>query len=432
MDVSSLPLNAQVRITTKNASYEGVLLPAEGDEVVLKLKSGYNVGLLRRNITGAEMLKEDVKQEAAKAPSLSQDESLPRVVVLHTGGTIASKVDYATGGVVAKFDPKELLGMFPEIGEVAFIESELVGNMQSEDFRFAHFNIVASKVLEHARKGANKFIVTSGTDFLHYLSTALSFILKDVPVGVVVVGAQRSSDRGSSDAGMNLACAASFLSTQDFMGVAVCMHASIEDDTCLILPGLNVRKMHSSRRDAFKPINRGPLAIVEYETRKVSLLEDLPQANDRSLPKELPLLDEDLKVGMVWTRPQFHPEELDVYDSFDGLVLVLSGLGHFPITAFDENCSVHERNRERLRHLATKIPIVAAVQTIYGRVDMDVYSPGRVLQDIGVVGNGSLMSPETAYIKLAWLLSNHRDDAKELFGTDLVGELGGSDANLYW
>ena len=123
--------------------------------------------------------------------------------------------------------------MFPELQEAAFIESELVGNMQSDDFRFAHFNIIANKVMEHAKNGVNKFIVTSGTDFLHYVSTALSFILKDVPVGVLVVGAQRSSDRGSSDAGMNLACATQFLATQDFKGVGVCMHASIEDDVFL-------------------------------------------------------------------------------------------------------------------------------------------------------------------------------------------------------
>ncbi|MBD3209701.1 Glu-tRNA(Gln) amidotransferase subunit GatD [Candidatus Woesearchaeota archaeon] len=432
MNIVSLPINAQIRISTKKASYEGLLLPKEGDEIVLKLKSGYNIGLLPKHITNAKVLEKPKKKEPAEKHAVHQNESLPKVMILHTGGTIASKVDYETGGVVAQFSPDELIGLFPELQELAFIESELVGNMQSDDFRFAHFNIVAKKIFAQAKKGANKFIVTSGTDFLHYLATALSFILSDVPVGVLVVGAQRSSDRGSSDAGMNLACATQFLATQDFRGVGVCMHASIEDDACVILPGVNVRKMHSSRRDAFKPINKGPLAKVSYSGKQVTLLEDLAQANDNALPRSLSLLDEQLRIGMVWAKPQMFPEEFGCYDEFDGLVLVMSGLGHFPITAFDDHCKLHGVIHERIRHLAVKMPVVAAVQTIYGRVDMDVYSPGRALQEAGVIGNGSVMSPETAYIKLAWLLSNHEQDVKKSFLQDFVGEMNSDESNLYW
>ncbi|MBN1274833.1 Glu-tRNA(Gln) amidotransferase subunit GatD [Candidatus Woesearchaeota archaeon] len=430
-DLGSIERYSTVRLITGKASYEGILLPQEGKEVVLKLSSGYNIGLFPKHVKDVEVLSPPEEQQSPAPPVVDQDPTLPRLMILHTGGTIASRVDYGTGGVVAKFDPKELVAMFPELKSCAYVESELVGNMQSDDFRFAHFNLVASRVLEHARGGVKKFIVTSGTDFLHYLSTALSFILKDVPVGVLVVGAQRSSDRGSSDAGMNLACAAQFLTTNDFKGVGVCMHESIEDDDCLILAGVNVRKMHSSRRDAFRPINKGPLAKVSYADKKVTLLEDLSPAKG-DIPESLPLLKEDLKIGLLYAHPQMFPEEFDPYKDFDGLVLVASGLGHFPITEFDDKCTGHLNIRARIKALAGTIPVAAAAQTIYGRVDMDVYSPGRALQEAGVLGNGSVMSPETTYVKLAWLLSNHPDRVADLLLHDFVGEMNAHGANLYW
>jgi glutamyl-tRNA(Gln) amidotransferase subunit D len=442
MDINSLPINTLVRLTTEKTSYEGTLMPSESNEIVIKLFSGYNIGLLKKNIIKIEQLseakkqkadheKQSTKNKAQKTANKQEKTQLPHIMILHTGGTIASKVDYETGGVVAQFAPKELLALFPELGEVAHIDSELIGNMWSEDFRFAHFNIIAKKIYEHAKKGQEKFIVTSGTDMLHYLSAALSFMLKDVAVSVLIVGAQRSSDRGSSDAGMNLACAASFLAHQEFMGVYVCMHESSNDETCLILSGVNVRKMHSSRRDAFKPINNKPLARVNYANKKITLLEPF-KALTGELPKKIFLLKEELKIGMIYAKPNMYPEEFTAYTTFDGLILMGTGLGQLPITKIDEHCAPHLAIKEAITMLAKKMPVAMSAQTIYGRINMNVYSPGRTLQEIGVIGNGSVMSPETAYIKLTYLISNYdKKSVRDAFMEDLVGELHENTSNKY-
>ncbi|MGM5480820.1 MAG: Glu-tRNA(Gln) amidotransferase subunit GatD [Nanobdellota archaeon] len=427
--LSDIPDNSRVHITTQHASYEGILLPSESDFIVLKLDSGYNVGINQKHIKEAKLLEKKPVSEVPEAAKKEQDESLPKLSIIHTGGTIASKVDYETGGVVARFSPEELLELFPELGDIARIDSKLLGNMHSDDFNFSHFNTIASEIHRQAKEGQKRFIVTSGTDFLHYLSAALSFMLKDLPVGVLVVGSQRSSDRGSSDAAMNLICAAQFLSTTEFHGAGVCMHESTEDNSCLILPGTNARKMHSSRRDAFKPINTTAYAKVNYENRSVELLRELPTKRSSSMPSKIEFIgkpgnEDKLKIGMIYSRPHMHAQEFDIYKDYDALVLVGSGLGHFPVSKTEGTGPDNTKNHEKITELVKKMPVVMATQTIYGRVHLNVYSPARKIKDAGVTGHLSTMTPETAYIKIAWLVSNkNKEQAENLFMTNMVGEL---------
>jgi glutamyl-tRNA(Gln) amidotransferase subunit D len=352
---------------------------------------------------------------------VTQNKNLPKINLLHTGGTIASKVDYKTGGVIADFDPDSLLSLFPELTDIAYIESEFLGNMFSDDFRFAHFNKIAKTIYEKALRGETKFVVTSGTDFLHYLSATLSFMLKDLPVNVLVVGSQRSSDRGSSDAGMNLICAAQFLASTDMTGVAVCMHANSSDDTCVIIPGTNARKMHSSRRDAFKSINTTPYAYVNYETKTVKLNKELPKKQIEEI-KELTLLKTDLKIGLLYSKPNLFADEINMYQNFDGLVIAGSGLGHLPITASDDLSKENKDVENAITQLTKKIPVVMSTQTINGRVHMNVYAPGRLLQKIGVMGHLSNMTPETTYAKLAYLLSKETKNLNEELLKNYCGE----------
>ncbi|MBN1175153.1 Glu-tRNA(Gln) amidotransferase subunit GatD [Candidatus Woesearchaeota archaeon] len=430
MDIDKIPPLTHVKVKVNGTEFKGKLLPKEGESYVLKLDSGYNVGIFPKNIESVEELEEEqTLQEQQNSDSIIQNEDLPKIKILHTGGTIASKVDYKTGGVIADFTPEALIGMFPELTEIANIESQFMGNMWSDDFRFAHFNQLASAVLDGVNSGINKFIVTSGTDFLHYLSSALSFVLKDVPASVAVVGAQRSSDRGSSDAGMNLIGAAVYLSKTNFQGVVTCMHASVEDTTCNIIHGTHARKMHSTRRDAFQSINTPIIATVDYEKRTVKQIEIMNEIKSE-IPSRLPLFKEDLKVGLLYSKPNLYAQEILAYQNFDGLILAGSGLGHFPISKPNDDCSEHEKIKSAISELAKSIPVAMSVQTINGRVHMNVYSPGRELQEMGVIGHGSVMTPETSYIKLSWLLSNYsKEEVKEFYTKDVVGELNSNEPN---
>lgn len=413
----------RVQVVTENEKVEGVLMPDEKDFVVLKLDTGYNMGIDKKRVREIQVVK-DYKPKKAELPPETQKKGLQTIAILHTGGTIASKVDYETGGVVAKFEPNELLSMFPELKDIANIKSRLVRQMFSEDIRFAHYNILAKEIEKEVKDGADGIIITHGTDTLHYTAAALSFMLNNLGVPVILVGAQRSSDRGSTDAALNLLSAAFFIvASKDFAEVGICMHESVNDDWCIILPGTKSRKMHSSRRDAFEAINVAPWARVNIKEKKVDLLRTGYRKRAKTSISVRPF-KEDLKIGLLKVHTNMYAKEFEAYKGFDGLIIEGTGLGHLPLNELDEFTKEHTTIANTIKQLTQSTVVAITTQTIFGGVDINVYSTGRKMQELGIIGNSTDMTPETAFIKLAWLLSNApKDKIKELYGTNLVGEL---------
>lgn len=417
MDIDNLENGSFYSITSDSVTREGVFVNATSKYVFLKLNSGYNVGIAKSKIKKVNLLKEKPLSKQTEQV-ISKKTGNADVLILHTGGTIASKVDYSTGGVSDKFSPEEILALFPELSSLASIDSKLVSNMPSDDMNFSHYNTLIDEV----KKNHTKFkgiIITHGTDTLHYTSAALRFALKNIPIPVVLVGSQRSSDRPSSDAAINLLNAVYFI-TKKIPGVFICMHKDIKSMECHILDGVNVKKMHSSRRDAFKQINSLPLATIDFKNDYFALEKSAPKPD---LKVEFLKYKDDLKIGMVHARPNMFSKELALYASFDGLVLAGTGLGHFPITQFDSATAENNKIFKAIIDLASKIPVAMTTQTVNGTVNLNVYSPGRKLKDAGVLGHNCNMCYETAYIKLAYLLSNHPLEVKELYSKDLQGEL---------
>ena len=414
-----------VKIVTRDDSYEGVLMPEEEGFYVVKLENGYNIGVDKKRVKNLVLLGEKQLAKSSESKKIEQKKDLPKISILHTGGTIASKVDYETGGVISRFTPEELIDMFPEIKNIAQLSSRLVRNMWSEDIRLVHYNILAKEVEKEIKSGATGVIITHGTDTLHCTSAALSFALQNLPVPVIVVGSQRSSDRPSSDAAMNLICAATFIANTDLAEVVICMHENTDDNTCVILQGTKCRKMHSSRRDAFKPINSLPFAKISFESRKIDFLRtDYKKKSSSKL--KLMLFDEKLKIGLLKTHINMFASEFDAYKDFDGLILEGTGMaGNPPINEIDEFTKEHTKISKSIKKLVDKgVIVAAATQTIYGSINMNVYTTGRKMQELGIIGNYHDMHPETAFIKLAWLLSNFKKkEIKELFSKNLVGEI---------
>ncbi|MBI2138270.1 Glu-tRNA(Gln) amidotransferase subunit GatD, partial [Candidatus Woesearchaeota archaeon] len=260
----------KVKAILKDRAIEGALIPnEETDSLVIKLKSGYNVGIEKSKVQRIEVLTEHkAKEPVREKPKFKP--GFPTISILHTGGTIASKVDYETGGVIARFEPEELLANYPELFRIANIKSRLVSKMFSEDMRFGHYKLMIKAIEDEIKAGADGIILTHGTDTLAYTSAALAFALENLPIPIILVGAQRSSDRGSNDAAMNLICAANFITKTDFAGVAICMHETSEDTTAAILPACKTRKLHTSRRDAFRAVNDSIIARVDFKTHKVA------------------------------------------------------------------------------------------------------------------------------------------------------------------
>jgi glutamyl-tRNA(Gln) amidotransferase subunit D len=414
----------KIRIEKDREVYEGILMPRiEGNKniITIKLDNGYNIGIKNNNNLKIEKIAGGKSPEKKKA-SFSFDEKKPTILILHTGGTIASRVDYRTGGVIASFEPEDLIEMFPEINEIANIKSKLIRRMFSEDMRFEHHQLIAREILEADK--VDGIIVTHGTDTLHYTSASLAFMLEDLPIPVILVGSQRSSDRPSADSAMNLICAAKFIAKTDFAGVAVCMHATTNDDFCYIHHPCKVRKMHTSRRDAFQPVNALPYAKVWFKEDKIEFLRsDYPRKEN----KKLKLKDKfEEKVALVKFYPGFDEKILEFYEKngYKGLVLEGYGLGQIPINEIDEFTKINKKTFEILRRLSEKgCLIVASSQTIFGRVNLNIYSTGRDMQSIGIIG-GEDMHPEVAFVKLKWLLGNYSlEEARKLVKENLRGEI---------
>ena len=399
--------------------YEGVLMPnEETDSVVVKLDNGYNLGIDKGKVREIKLVKKHEEKEGKRAKHVHK-KGLKTVSILHTGGTIASKVDYETGGVVASFTAEDLIAKFPEIEQTANIRSVLVSNMMSEDMTFADYKKIAEAVKKEAKEGADGVIIGHGTDTLAVTGAVLSFMFEKVNIPVLLVGAQRSSDRGSTDAALNLICAARFIAKTDFAGVALCMHDASDDKKCAILPATKTKKLHTSRRDAFRAVNDTPTATIDFDTKKIEFLkEDYPKTS-----KEPIVLKEKLeeKVAVLRTYTNMKPDMIDALTKkgYKGLILEATGIGQAP-TNTEPNLPNYEALKKFIKNDGV---VVLTSQCIFGRVHKDIYKNCRRLAEIGVIF-GSDMLTDTAYVKLAWLLANFsREEAKELVAKNLRGEI---------
>ena len=412
----------KVKIVTENQTVEGVLMPAPKDTFLIKLDSGYNVGVESKDVRKMILVEERKEKTIIAENKLAPNKKLPTIAILHTGGTIASKVDYRTGGVVSKFSPEELVSMFPELKEIANIESELVAQMWSDDIRFAHLSLIAEAIQKQVQKGVQGIIIGMGTDNLAVAAAGLSFIIEKTPIPVLLVGAQRSSDRGSSDAAMNLICAAQFITKTDFAEVAICMHAQEDDEHCVILPANKTYKLHSSRRDAFKAVNSTIVALVHYKEKKIDFLqkEYLKRNSDKLILK--PKMEE--KVGLLKIHINMFPEQFEFFKGYKGLVIEGTGLGHTPGQAPNPQSEIHTKIYPALQKVIDSgCVIVMTTQCIFGGVNMNVYDKGRDLLEIGVI-SGKDMLANTALVKLSWLLGNYsQKEVQKLIGQNLRGEI---------
>lgn len=405
----------------------GTIVPSKDHAIlVLKLGSGYNVGIKFGEISEIKKAGEGKIVGKARTASPKKGPGLPTVSILHTGGTIASRVDYRTGAVYSSFEPTDLLTMFPELNEIANLDSRLLAKMWSDDLRFKHIGLIAKAVEREAKKGVAGVIIAVGTDNLAVAAAALAFAIEKCPIPVLLVGAQRSSDRGSTDAAMNLICAASFITKSDFAGVAICMHHSSSDDKCAILTACKTRKLHTSRRDAFKPVNDTPIALVDYNSKEIRFLKKSYGKKDKKEKMVIkPKFEE--KVAMLKISINMFPEQFEFFsrNKFKGLVIEGTGLGHTPGHCPDEiTKKEHKEIFPAIKKFIQQGGVaVMTSQCLFGRVQMHVYDKGIDLMNLGVIP-GEDMLPETAFVKLAWLLGNNKpEEVKKLVAKNLKGEI---------
>lgn len=404
-------------IETTRGLFEGIILPrSENDDdkhIVLKLPTGYNVGI---DIETVLTMKENSFKEAHyKIPEkeFPYTPGLPKVKLLGTGGTIASRLDYRTGAVIPAFSPGELYGAVPELADICNLETEKVFAVFSENMGPEQYKKLAVSIGEEIKKGIDGIIIGHGTDTMHYTSAALSFMLQDLPIPVVMVGSQRSSDRPSSDAALNLMHAAYTAGNADIAEVLVCMFGPTSDKYGLLHQGTRVRKMHSSYRSTFRTIGDTPIATVERGKITPIKTDYNRRRNDKKV-KVFPYFEE--RVSMIYYYPNMHPDTIDllVDNGYKGIIIIGTGLGH-----------VNKPLYPAIRRAAEKgVHIFMTVQTLWGFVHMFVYDTGRDLMSYGVVPAENML-PETAYIKLGWVLgqTNDPEEVRKMMLTPIARDI---------
>lgn len=425
---NKVKIGDRIIIEKDNQIYEGLLMPrielGDKNSLVIKVSSGYNIGINAKGVKikkskhrESKEIKEEVKFEMGKEKfkKIKFDPEKPAISLISTGGTIISKVDYKTGGVKALEKPEELLANVPELKDIVNIKHVLTPfNKMSEDIDYKDWIRLANLTAKELNKNKG-VIITHGTDTMHFTSAALSFMLK-TSKPVVLTGAQRSSDRGSSDAWMNLICSA-YAAISDIGEVMVCMHSTINDDYCSLIRGVRVRKMHTTRRDTFKSLRDFPLANVWTNGKFELLTKDYMMRRD---DKVLVNAKFEPKVALLKVYPNSDPDVLEYYISkkYKGFVIEGTGMGHVPT-------QTEKSWIKNIKRIAKNYPVVIVPQTLFGRINRNVYANLRTLYYEANAIPGEDMIPEVAYIKLGWLLGHKYslEKIRELMVTSIVGEI---------
>ena len=415
---SNVKVGDTINITQNGAEYIGVLMPrsqvgGDAEHVIIKLDSGYNIGIRLSQETTVHRIKVGKKKRTVQPEPASEKTNLPTVSILSTGGTIASKVDYRTGAVNPALSAQDLYDTVPELRNHANVHAKVIMSVLSENIRPRDWTKIAKSVAAEIKTGTDGVVIAHGTDTLGFTSAALAFALHNLPIPVVLVGSQRSSDRPSSDAAMNLIGATNLATRADAAEVFVLMHAETGDSYLHAHRGTRVRKFHTSRRDAFQSVNDYPIFKVvgtNVEELRVPLLR---RDTNRKLVLK-PKFEE--KVSLLKTSPGIEGAQIEhlIETEYRGIVIEGTGLGHAP-----------DRLQPSIKKAIDEGVVVAmSSQCLFGRTDMNVYRSGVELLDIGVVSCEDML-PETSLVKLMWALANskNQDAAKELLLKPLAGEI---------
>ncbi|MCK4659966.1 MAG: Glu-tRNA(Gln) amidotransferase subunit GatD [Phycisphaerae bacterium] len=407
---------SEVEIESSKGSFRGIILPrsetSDDRHIVLKLSSGYNIGITADSVVGITIQGRREAHYKIPEKQFPVDPAKPNVILLGTGGTIASRLDYRSGAVIPAFSPGELYGSVPELADICNLTTEKLFGVFSENMGPEQYKVLANRIGEAIANGVHGVVIGHGTDTMHHTSAVLSFMVQGSPVPIVMVGSQRSSDRPSSDAAINLINAVKAAAEGDIAEVLVCMFGPTSDEYCLLHRGTRVRKMHSSYRSTFRTIGDTPLAMIDPKRIRALRSEYHRRRTDRQVKINTAFEE---KVTILYYYPNMLPDMVDaiVEKGYRGIIIAGTGLGHVnkPLYPALE------------RATAAGVHIYMTVQTLWGYTQMYVYETGREIMKLGVVPAANML-PEVAYMKLCWTLgqTDDRDEVARIMLTPICDE----------
>jgi glutamyl-tRNA(Gln) amidotransferase subunit D len=413
LKINKIIVGDLVKVLT-DITHSGIIMPryehSDDRHIVLKLKSGYNVGIEIEKIKKIEKI-EHTEKLSEKPEKMNKVEGLPKVLLLSTGGTIASKVDYRTGAVTPVLTAEELNSSVPELSSIANIDAEVLLSEYSENIMPENWLEIAKKINSYSNSDYSGIIIAHGTDTMHYTSSFLSFALRGFPIPIVLVGSQRSSDRASSDAALNLIGATKFIVEIKTKGVYVVMHNDENDNTIACHIGTRVRKNHTSKRGAFQTVGDVPAFLVAEDKIQKNMIKEF------YITKEyLPKIHVNTKIALVKYHPGYDPKLIEqiIESDYKGIIFEGTGLGHIGKVMYDSVKKAHEKG----------LFLGMTSQCIDGRVRMTVYESGRDLLNLGIVPLENML-PEVALVKAMWAFGNSENikDVKEIMLENIASEM---------
>ena len=394
-------------------TYSGIVMPryehTADTHLVIKLKSGYNIGIELDKIKDVEKINSTSSHTTKTATK--HNPKLPKVLLLSTGGTIASKIDYRTGAVTPALTAEELNESVPELATIANIDAKVLLSEYSENIMPKDWLDMAQKIQEYAESDEYVGIILAhGTDTMQYTSSFLSFALSGFPLPVAMVGSQRSSDRASSDAALNLIGATQFLVQCNTNGIYVIMHQDENDQTIACHIGTRVRKNHTSKRGAFETVGNVPAFLIVDDKVYRNSKEEMFSSKEFQ-----PAINLSERVALVKYYPGYDPARLQgIIDSGTrAIIFEGTGLGHVGRNMYPVIKQASQR----------EIFMGMTSQCIDGRIRMTVYESGRDLLSLGVVPLEDMI-PEVALVKAMWACGNteNNQEIKEIMLRKIASE----------
>ncbi|MHB1708189.1 MAG: Glu-tRNA(Gln) amidotransferase subunit GatD [Thermoplasmataceae archaeon] len=407
VDWTDVVFGSAIKFSYSGTEYGGIFIHCDDDIVTVKLSNGYNLALQRDQIRLVKIISKGTENGESAAQQKPAREKIgnarkKHVSLLATGGTIASKVDYKTGAV----SPSEDISFISDRVKDVEVSPETIDNILSENITPEKWIYMAGKIRDSLNR-SDGCVVFHGTDTMSYSASAISFIFSEQTGPIVFVGSQRSSDRPSSDAFMN-AEGAIHMATTDFGEVGIAMHGNLSDESILMHRAVRSRKMHTSRRDAFRSIGESEIGM--YSQGSVRLTNPYRKTGVKNEIK--PKLDP--SVSMIYFYPSLSVEDFEGMIAKKKAVIIMgTGLGHVSHSLLP---SITQAVKEGTKILMTS-------QCLYGSVNLNVYSTGRDLIGAGIIPLRNML-PEVALVKAMYVLGNYAEEQfEEMMRENLRGEI---------
>jgi len=331
-----------------------------------------------------------------------------KILFIGTGGTITAKMidgSWKPG----EFTEEELLNFIPEIKNIAEITTVIVFNTDSSNMQPKYWLKLAEIINENYLE-YDGFIITHGTDTMHYTASALSFLLQNLSKPIVLTGSQVPPQQLGSDTKRNVLDAVRVATDADIHEVIIVFNSKI-------LRGNRVKKFREVEFEAFESVGMLPLGIIEHDIRHTG--EHYQNDNADAKLKFFDKLEEKICIQKI--TPGFNPEIISklIELGYKGIVIEGFGAGNVPI---DENSLIPE-----IKNAVNKgVPIVISSQCAIGFSWMYLYECGKKALDAGAIPGHDMIS-ETAMTKLMWILGNYPEynirQIKKLFLKDISGEV---------